>query len=74
MVRNALEQKLVESNAELAALERENQRLVRELQVLERDPLALRRLIAEELGWAEEGAIIYRFQPGTAIPVAPAPP
>jgi cell division protein FtsB len=61
LARNKLQQRLEDANEELAALERENQRLVRELQVLERDPLALERVIAEELEWAEEGTVIYRF-------------
>jgi cell division protein FtsB len=67
LARNKLQQRLEDANEDLAALERENQRLVRELQVLERDPLALERVIAEELEWAREGTVIYRF-PGEGEP------
>jgi cell division protein FtsB len=75
LARNRLQQRLEQANEELAALERENQRLVRELQVLERDPIALERVIAEELEWAQKGTVIYRFpEPAERRPSVPPEP
>lgn len=61
LVRHDLRERVARANEELAALERENQRLIRELQVMDRDPVVLERMLAEELGWAREGTTIYRF-------------
>lgn len=68
LVRHDLRARLGTANAELAALERDNQRLIRELALLERDPIVVERQIAEELGWAREGTTLYRFVPPPAPP------
>jgi len=60
--RHRLAQEMRQANAELAALERQNQALVRELHVADQDPMVLERMVAEELGWAREGSVIYRFE------------
>lgn len=70
-VRESLRAKLASANEDLAALERENQRLVRELKILEEDPLAIERLIAEELELAAPGATLYRFRPDDKPPSPP---
>jgi cell division protein FtsB len=59
--RHLLMDRLAEANAELAAVERENQRLYRELVLLEQDPRVVERLVADELGWARTGTTVYRF-------------
>lgn len=59
--RHALERRLEAANVELATVERENQRLLRELSLMERDPVVLERVVAEELGRAREGSTLYRF-------------
>ena len=51
-----------EANAELGALQRENQRLLREMRLMDRDPVVLERLVAEELGWGREGTTLVRFE------------
>lgn len=56
-----LAEELVEANAQLAAIERENQRMLRELQHME-DPVILERMVAEELGWGRPEATIIRFE------------
>lgn len=61
LVRHDLRERVARSNGELAAIERENQRLLRDLQLIDRDPVVLERMLAEELGWAREGSTIYRF-------------
>ena len=48
--------------AEWARLERENQRMLYELRRLEEDPIHAERMVAEELGWSREGAVIYTFE------------
>lgn len=60
--RHRLEAELVQANAELATLERENQRLLRQLKVGAEDPIAVERLVAEELGWGTPSATLYRFE------------
>lgn len=59
--RHSLRQELEEASSDLAALERENQRLLRDLVRMEQDPLTLERMVAEELGWGHDDATIYRF-------------
>ena len=61
LARHELRARLEHEKAALADLERANQRLVSELVWLERDPVLLERAVAEELGWAREGATLYRF-------------
>jgi cell division protein FtsB len=72
LARHALRARLERANDDLAALDRENQRLLRDLSVMEQDPVVLERIIAEELGWAREGSTVYRFEP--AAEAASTPP
>lgn len=46
---------------EWARIERENERLMYELRLLDEDPVNLERLVADELGWARDGTVIHRF-------------
>lgn len=64
LARHDLHGRLDKANADLAATERENQRLLRELRLMESDPVLLERVVAEELGWAREGDTVYRFDEG----------
>lgn len=70
--RDELAAELKSANAELSAIQKENQRLLRELHLLEEDPVAAERAVADELGWATEGTTLYRFDdaaPGRPRPV-----
>jgi cell division protein FtsB len=74
--RDALVQELEGATGELAAIERANQRLLLELAALERDPLAVERAIADEIGYARAGATLYHFVDSERVGVeleAPAP-
>lgn len=46
---------------ELASLDRENQQLAHEIMLMERDPRIMKRVVADELHWAEEGSVIFDF-------------
>lgn len=59
--REDLSEELEQANSDLLELQRDNQRLLRELHLLEEDPVAAERAVAEELGWATEGTTLYRF-------------
>ena len=59
--RHRLRTQVRAANAELAEVERENQRLLRELGTGQRDPVVQERLVAEELGWGQANATLYRF-------------
>ena len=61
LARHQLRGRLVEANQDLASVERENQRLLRRLRLMEQDPVLLERVVAEELGWGREGTTLYRF-------------
>jgi len=50
------------AQAELARLDVENQRLLRELRVLDRSPEARERMVADELQLARPGTTIVRFR------------
>ena len=63
LARHVLRGRLDRAGGDLTALDRENQRLLRDLSVMEEDPVVLERIIAEELGWAREGTTLYRFDP-----------
>jgi cell division protein FtsB len=52
---------LREANAQLRAIERKNQRLIRDIHALEQDRTAVERVVAEELGWATPQTTLYRF-------------
>jgi cell division protein FtsB len=62
LARHQLREQLALENAGLAEVERANQRLVRDLRLMERDPLLLERMVAEELSWGREGDTLYRFE------------
>jgi cell division protein FtsB len=68
LARHALEADLRDANAQLADVERENQRLVRELVILDREPKAVEREVADQIGWARPGSTVYRFQPSASSP------
>jgi cell division protein FtsB len=61
VTRAKLRGELDHAAARLATVDRENQRLLRELQLMEQDPQVLERVVAEELSWGRQGATIYRF-------------
>lgn len=61
LVRHQLRARLASANDDLATMERDNQRLLRDLRLMEQDPLLLERVVAEELSWAREGTVLYRF-------------
>ena len=56
-----LERELRGANDTLASIERENQRLLRELSTMSDDPVVLERVAADELQWATPGTVLYRF-------------
>lgn len=47
---------------ELASVDRENARLLLDIARLERDPVTVERVAAEEIGWARPGAVLYVFR------------
>ncbi len=49
----------------------ENEALRREIELLERDPSAIERVIREELDQALPGEVVIRFRPGPARSGAP---
>lgn len=59
--RHELRSELAAANQDLAATERENQRLLHDLVRMEKDPVVLERMVAEELGWGQSDAVIVRF-------------
>lgn len=65
--RDELAEELSTANQELSEIQRENQRLLRELHLLEEDPVAAERAVAEELGWSTEGTTLYRFDGGVGF-------
>jgi hypothetical protein len=71
LVRGRLQQRLERANDEVAGLERDNQRILHVLAAMDRDPVVVERMVAEELGWAREGATVYRFEDATDKQPAP---
>jgi cell division protein FtsB len=77
--RASLRRELVEANEHLAALDKENAQLLRDLSMLEKDPYVLERAVAEEISYGRPGTTIYRFDApdpfgAAAAPVPVAPP
>ncbi len=68
MARERLRAQLEASNAELAAIQRENERLLFDLRRVQRDPVVMERVVAEEIGMAREGSIVVRFE-GSVEPI-----
>lgn len=62
--RMELQAELDQANADLRETQRQNARMLREIRVLEQDPVAAERQVAEELEWAREGTRLYRFEDG----------
>ena len=56
-----LQSEMRAANVELAGVERENHALLREIRLMERDEIVVERVLAEQLDWAREGSVIYRF-------------
>jgi cell division protein FtsB len=52
------------AQAELAEIQRENQRMQRELRLMDEDPRMIERRAAEVLSWGAPGATLYRFESG----------
>lgn len=65
VARHKLRAEVRDANAELARVERENQKLLRELTNADSDPVLLERMVAEELGWGRADATLYRFEEAT---------
>lgn len=68
VARYHLQRDLDDATGRLAAIDRENQRLVRELDRMDADPMILERMVAEELGWGRPGTVLYRFEPAEPCP------
>ncbi|MEN0063554.1 MAG: septum formation initiator family protein [Myxococcota bacterium] len=60
--RDRLRDRVSTAQAELARLDVENQRLLRDLRVLDRSPEARERMVADELHLAQPGTTIIRFR------------
>jgi cell division protein FtsB len=61
ITRYQLRQELAQANAQLADIDRSNQRYLRKLKLMEKDPLTLERLVAEELARGRTDTVIYQF-------------
>ena len=62
LVRDRLQQEFEASIDERAALDRENQELLRQLRQMREDDAVLERVVADELGLVPEGAVLIRFR------------
>lgn len=62
LVRHTLAQQIEASQSELGRLNKENERLLLELNAMERDPVVIERMVADEIGWAQEGAVVVKFE------------
>lgn len=65
--RQELSAELRQANHDLSKLQADNQRMLRALHLLEADPVAMERAVAEELGWAKPGTTLYRFEPVSQV-------
>jgi cell division protein FtsB len=61
ITRYQLRQELVQANNQLANIERSNQRFLRQLKLMEKDPLILERMVAEELTRGRTDTVIFQF-------------
>lgn len=59
--RDRLRARVAAAQAELARIDIENQRLLRDLRVLDRSPEARERMVADELRQARPGTVVFRF-------------
>lgn len=62
-----LKQQKQELTQEIVDLSAENARLLREIAVMDKDPRAVQREVADTIGLAPEGAVLYSFE-GEAEP------
>lgn len=62
VVRAHLQQDQRTASHRLATMDRENQRLLRDLELMHSDPVVIERIVAEELGWGRSDAVLYRFE------------
>lgn len=62
LVRHQLDGQVRDAQIELSRLDRENERLLRELRAMEHDPVVRERLVADELGWGHPDATLVRFE------------
>ena len=62
LARHALKQRLTLTRQHAETLERENAMLRAEIERMRKDPLVVRRTVAESLYLAPAGATIYRFE------------
>lgn len=56
-----LERELHDANDRLARIERDNQRLLRELATMHADPVVMERVAADEIQYAKPGTVLFRF-------------
>jgi cell division protein FtsB len=63
VARHSLQLDLEREKGALARIDRENARLLRELDLQGGDRVLVERAVAEEIGWASPGTTIYRFGP-----------
>jgi len=56
-----LERELHDANDRLARIERDNQRLLRELATMHTDPVVLERVAADEIQYAQPGTVLFKF-------------
>lgn len=68
LARRQLERDVDRAGDHLATVERDNQRLLRDLTLMDSDPVVLERTVAEELMMARDGATIYQFDPPKDAP------
>lgn len=59
--RQALSDELAHTRIELADVHRANNRLVFDVQRMDRSPAYVRQAVAQELGWVADGATVYRL-------------
>ncbi|HMV68087.1 MAG TPA: septum formation initiator family protein [Myxococcota bacterium] len=62
-----LQEQAEEARAHWAQLERRNTDLLFGLQQLQADPVQMERLVAEELGYARPGSVLYHFDDGAPL-------
>lgn len=64
LVRHQIEGQAQDAQRELARLDRENERLLKDLRSMDQDPIVRERLVADELQWGRPDAVLVRFDDG----------
>ena len=59
--RHRLQAELGDAREHLADLQRDNQQLLRDIRMVDEEPRAAERVVAEELSWGAPGTVLYRF-------------